>query len=113
VGYSDSMLRDVVFYKPMDGIEPFFKFLNGLRDDKSKGRIIDRVDRARYGNFGKHKGVGSGVFELIIDFGPGYRVYYAFDGQKFIVILAGSDKADQREQIRNAKDYYLDYKARK
>jgi len=113
MSYSESMLRDVVFYQTSVDKIPHFDFVDSLKDVKTRALIADRIDRARFGNFGNHKGVGEGVFELVIDYGPGYRVYYALDGRTVIVILTGSDKSDQRETIKKAKLFWSDYKARK
>jgi len=57
--------------------------------------------------------VGEGVHELKINYGPGYRVYYAIDGDKIILLLLGGDKSDQSKDINQAKVYWKDHKRRK
>lgn len=71
-----------------------------------------RINRLRLGNFGDHKVVGDGVFELRIDYGPGYRVYFARDGAEIVILLIGGDKRTQDRDIETAKEYWADYKAR-
>ena len=69
--------------------------------------------RLQEGNFSSVKGVGSGVFERKIDFGPGYRVYFGKDGETIVILLGGSGKQRQREAIVTAQERWADYKRRK
>lgn len=66
------------------------------------------------GNFGDHKALtnANGLYERRIDFGPGYRIYYIVEGDTIIVLFSGSDKSDQRKEIKQAKAYLQDYHAR-
>lgn len=66
----------------------------------------------RLGNLGDCKPVGSGVLELIIDYGPGYRVYLGQVGTKLVILLCGGDKSSQTGDIRKAIEYWEDYKNR-
>ena len=59
------------------------------------------------------KGVGSGVFERKIDFGPGYRIYFGRDGESIIILLGGSTKQRQQQAIEAAKERWADYRRRK
>lgn len=68
-----------------------------------------RLNRIRLGNFGDCKSVGSGVEELRIDFGPGYRVYYAREGSLVVVLLGGGSKRTQRRDILTAQKYWKEY----
>ena len=68
------------------------------------------MDRVEEGNLGKYRGVGQGVCEFIMHFGPGYRVYFGQDGDRVILLCAG-DKSHQEEDIRRAKLYWEDYNA--
>ena len=65
------------------------------------------------GNFSNVKGVGAGVFEYRIDFGPGYRVYFAKDGDAIVILLAGGTKQRQDRDIGSARERWADYKNRK
>lgn len=60
-----------------------------------------------------HKGVGAGVYEYRIDFGPGYRIYFGKDGDQLVILLAGGTKKRQDADIRTAKEHWRDYKRRK
>lgn len=75
-------------------------------------RIVARVDRVKAGNFGDHKPVGGGVWELRIDYGPGYRVYYALAGRQVVLLLCGGDKRKQSSDIRTAIAMWNDYTER-
>ena len=71
-----------------------------------------RLNRIRLGNFGDCKPVGAGVEELRIDFGPGYRVYYAVIAQTCVLLISGGDKRRQAADIAKAVEYLNDYKRR-
>lgn len=81
----------------------FDGWLSGLRDRHAKMRIAARLDRLVVGNPGDVKPVGSGISELRINYGPGYRVYYMTRGKVLIVLLCGGDKSTQDADIRQAK----------
>jgi putative addiction module killer protein len=78
--------------------------LIGLKDRQGRAKILARVDRLEDGNPGKTRSVGSGVVEMKIDFGPGYRVYYIQRGDVMIVLLCGGDKSTQASDIQQAKE---------
>jgi putative addiction module killer protein len=80
----------------------FDRWLSGLRDRRAKARIAARIDRLSLGNAGDVKPVGSGVSEMRIDYGPGYRVYFTQRGPVIIVILCGGDKRTQAADIKRA-----------
>jgi len=92
---------------------PFLKWFDSLRDRRAQRRIDARLARIEAGLFGDTKGVGDGVQELRIDYGPGYRLYYGRDGNQVVILLCGGDKSTQDKDIANAKNYWADYKARK
>ncbi|MBI4742474.1 MAG: type II toxin-antitoxin system RelE/ParE family toxin [Betaproteobacteria bacterium] len=89
--------------------ETFDRWLVSLKDGGVRLRVQARIDRLADGNPGDVKPVGSGVSELRIDFGPGYRVYFMQRGPVVIVLLAGGDKrtqeADIKQALRIAKDW--------
>ena len=82
--------------------EVFSKWLRELRDRQARARILTRIDRLHLGLAGDVKPVGEGVSELRIDYGPGYRVYFARRGQELVILLAGGDKRTQDRDIRTA-----------
>ena len=73
-------------------------------------KVLQRLDRVEQGNLGKWKSVGGGVCELIIDLGPGYRVYFGQD-RDLVGILCAGDKGSQEKDIISAKRYWEDYHA--
>lgn len=94
------------------GVDVFDAWLDSLADATAVARIIARVDRIRAGNFGDHKPVGDSVWELRIDHGPGYRVYYALAGRQVVLLLCGGDKRKQSADIHRAIALWNDYNER-
>jgi putative addiction module killer protein len=84
--------------------ETFARWLAGLRDDRARARINTRIRRLSLGNPGDVKSVGEGVLEMRIDYGPGYRVYFAQRGAALVMLLAGGDKRSQDRDIATARD---------
>src|SRR6266571_477726 len=80
----------------------FAAWLAGLRDHQARARITARVRRLSLGNPGDVKPVGSGVSEMRIDYGPGYRVYFTQRGEVLAILLAGGDKRTQERDIKTA-----------
>ena len=80
---------------------------------RHRNTIRIRLDRVRLGNIGNNRSVGEGVHELKIDYGPGYRVYYALEGQTVILLLLGGDKSSQKNDIAQAMAFWADHKRRK
>jgi putative addiction module killer protein len=102
--------------------------LRGYIDDKGKKRFalwlesLDAVAAAKvtialtrmeHGNFSNAKGVGTGVYEYKIDFGPGYRIYFGRDGDRLVILIGGGTKKRQARDIRAAQECWADYKRRK
>jgi putative addiction module killer protein len=81
----------------------FTTWLDGLKDNKVRGAIAERIKRLSFGLLGDYKAIGDGVTELRIDFGPGWRLYYAQFGAQIVVLLAGGSKRTQRKDIKRAK----------
>ena|ERR1043166_5434116 len=80
----------------------FSTWIDGLADLVGRAKILVPMERLAAGNPGKARPVGSGVSELRIDFGPGYRVYFCRQGKAVVVLLAGGDKSTQSADIRMA-----------
>ncbi len=82
--------------------EIFAKWLDGLPDIRARARILVRIQRFEEGIPGDVKSLGSGVFEMRIDYGPGYRLYFCQSGRELIILLAGGTKRAQSKDIRRA-----------
>ncbi|WP_456717004.1 type II toxin-antitoxin system RelE/ParE family toxin [Bradyrhizobium sp. USDA 4353] len=82
--------------------DEFSDWLRRLRDADAAARIIGRIRRMELGNPGDAKSVGGGVFEMRIDHGPGYRVYYVHRGAEIVILLCGGDKRRQQQDIKRA-----------
>lgn len=82
--------------------EQFAQWLDDLRDLRARARVQARIERLIGGNPGDVRPVGSGVSELKINYGPGYRVYYRQKGSTLIILLAGGDKSSQARDIEEA-----------
>jgi len=76
-------------------------------------RVTVAIIRMEQGNLGNVKGVGQGVFEYRLDFGPSYRIYFGKDGDQIIILLGGGTKKRQQRDIHLAIDRWQDYKRRK
>ena len=101
------------YYRTETGEKPFKEWLDGLKDIMARQKVRIRLDRVRLGNLGKNRSVGEGVYELKIDYGPGYRVYYGLDKKTVVLLLLGGDKASQRTDITQARMYLEGHKRRK
>jgi putative addiction module killer protein len=81
----------------------FAKWLGSLRDLRAATKIADRLKRAANGNFGDVKSAGSGISEMRVDYGPGYRVYFFKRNNELVILLCGGDKRTQQSDIAEAK----------
>lgn len=102
----------IAYYLTETNKKPFKEWLDELKDITARQKIRIRLDRVRLGNLGNNRAVGDGVFELKIDYGPGYRVYYALDGKTVVLLLLGGDKSTQGKDIEQAKKYWTNHKRR-
>jgi putative addiction module killer protein len=99
----------VLEYLGRSGSSPFAEWFTTL-DGCAAAKVTTALRRLEFGNFSNVKGVGAGVFEFRVDFGPGYRIYFGKDGES---ILAGGTKKRQDRDIANAHERWVDYKSRK
>jgi putative addiction module killer protein len=101
-----------LLYEDEDGWSPFAEWREEL-DAVTRARVSRALSRVVHGNTSNVKGVGGGVSEVKMDFGPGYRVYFGRDGAAIIVLLGGGTKKRQQRDIEDAQMRWTDYKRRK
>jgi putative addiction module killer protein len=103
---------EIRHYLTTAGTDVFEEWFDSLSDAKAEARIAARIARLAAGNFGDCKPLMEGVWELRIDWGPGYRVYYAMIGRMCVLLLCGGDKRRQSADISRAIAFWNDYKRR-
>jgi putative addiction module killer protein len=103
---------DIRHYATSSGRDLFQDWLNKLADLKARAAVLRRVDRLAHGNFGDCKFCRDGVWELRVDIGPGYRVYYSQVGRVVVLLLCGGSKRTQAKDIEEAVNYLADYRRR-
>ena len=101
----------IVHYLSASGKDIYQSWLQSLRDSAGRIAVMRRIDRILLGNFGACKFCRDGVWELKIDKGPGYRVYYAKYQNCIVLLLCGGDKSRQDRDIDLAIDYLKDFEA--
>jgi putative addiction module killer protein len=99
-------------YLDSKGRSPYADWFNRLHP-QAAAKVATAAIRLAGGNFSNVKGVGSGLFEYRIDFGPGYRIYFGKDGESLIILLGGGTKKRQQVDIDTALANWQDYKRRK
>ncbi|MGA1825230.1 MAG: type II toxin-antitoxin system RelE/ParE family toxin [bacterium] len=102
----------IELYVTEEGKVPFSEWLQSLKDRKTRAKIRVRLDHVRLGNLGNNKFLGNWIYELKIDYGPGYRIYYGQAGKKIILLLLGGEKKRQQSDIKQAQKYWADYRRR-
>jgi putative addiction module killer protein len=105
-------MMEIREYTNPDGGSPFADWFNEL-DAQAAAKVTTALVRMEQGNFSNAKGVGAGVLEYCLDFGPGYRVYFGKDGERLVILLAGGTKKRQQRDIKAAQARWEDYKQRK
>ncbi len=108
----EATARKVEVYVTRDGEDPFQEWLNGLADQRARVLIDKTIAKVRLGNLGQHKSVGEGVQEIVLDYGPGYRIYFGEHGATLVILLCGSTKKRQEKAIKQARRYWKDWKER-
>ena len=99
-------------YVNVAGVSTFARWREKL-DATARARVTLAVYRLEAGNFSAAKGAGAGIFELRLDFGPRYRVYFGKDGEQLVILLGGGTKKKQQADIEAAQALWLEYKRRK
>ncbi len=105
-------MTEVREYLDAEGNSPYAKWFDRL-NVAAAVKMAAAVHRMEQGNFSNAKGVGAGVYEYRIDFGPGYRIYFGKDEARLVILLAGGTKKRQDADIKAAKVHWQDYKKRK
>lgn len=105
-------MNELRHYTTADGQDLFAQWLDNLRDRHARARITARLLRLQNGNFGECRFVGNGVWEQKIDWGPGYRVYYAIDGKSVVLLCDGGDKRTQAADIERAIGRWQEWQQR-
>ncbi len=99
-------------YLDSSGRSPFGSWFDRL-NPPAAAKVVVALTRIAQGNFSSVKGVGAGVYESKIDFGPGYRIYFGKDGERLVILLGGGTKKRQQGDIRDALGRWHDYKTRR
>ena len=105
-------MTEVREYLDAQGRSSYAKWFNRL-NVAAAVKVTTAVHRMEQGNFSHVIGVGAGVYEYRIDFGPGYRIYFGKDGDRLVILLAGGTKKRQDADISAAKAHWRDYKRQK
>jgi putative addiction module killer protein len=103
---------DIRRYIAPRGKDVFGEWLSGLKDARTQAKIAARIDRLAVGNFGDCKSLRGGISELRIDWGPGYRIYFAMIRTDCVLLLCGGEKRRQAADIQRAAEYLEDYRER-
>src|SRR3989442_1686130 len=103
---------DVREYTDPEGHSPFQQWFQAL-DARAAAKVTVALIRLAQGNVSNVKGVGQGVMEVRIDFGPGYRVYFGRDGERMVILLGGGTKKRQQRDIQTAQTLWSTYRTRK
>ena len=100
----------IKIYKAANGKRPFEVWFNDLADKKAQIAIDMRLERVKMCNFGQCKSLGGQIYELKIDIGPGYRVYFGKIRYQIILLLCAGNKKTQIKDIARAKTYFQEFK---
>lgn len=103
---------EICRYVTRAGKDVVGEWLAHLKDTRARAKIAVRIARVATGNFGDSKRLSLSLYELRIDWGPGYRVYYAMLGKTCVLLLCGGDKGKQSADIERAHTYFKDYLGR-
>jgi len=111
MSYSGSEI-EIRHYVSRAGKDIFDEWLTELADVRAQAKVATRINRLAAGNFGDCKALRQGLYELRIDWGPGYRVYFTMNGRACVLLLCGGDKRKQSSDIERALECLKDYKER-
>jgi len=113
IGFAVNSSKYIIHeYLTQNNSSPFGDWLSQINDKRARALVRTRLDRVRLGNLGDCKPVGDNIHELRIHYAQGYRIYFALDGNKIVLLLCGGSKKTQKRDILKAKEYWADYKRR-
>lgn len=104
--------RKIRIYMTQSGYKPYEEWIDACQDKKTRGIIRRRISRLSQGNFGDCERLNTYLYELKIDYGPGYRVYFGVEDLTIVVLLCGGTKKTQKKDIGNAKKYWNELRNR-
>ncbi len=104
---------NLIHYVNEKGVDVFARWFDKQRDHKAMARVLARIEQMCDGNFGDCKPLRGGVWEIRIDVGQGYRLYYSIIDKEVVLLLCGGDKRSQDKDINSAVFYLEEYKRRK
>jgi putative addiction module killer protein len=105
-------MNEVQEFLTEEDVSPFRRWFEGL-DHQAAAWVTIAIDRLSEGNTSNAKALSEGVSELRINRGPGYRIYFGWDGQSLVILLGGGTKRRQQNDIQTALRHWRSYKARK
>ena len=104
--------KSLVVYQSANGKQPYTDWFRSLKDKQTQAIILKRLNRLRQGNLGDYKSLKDGLFELRIDYGPGYRIYFAQEADQLVILLlCAGQKSSQENDIKAARKYLMDYRS--
>lgn len=104
--------RDIRNYITPNSRNPFREWLTQLPDKRAQANIQRRIARLQEGNFGNYKRLNADLYELRIDYGPGYRVYFGIFAPRVVILLCGGQKGTQQRDITRAQNYWNEIRSR-
>lgn len=103
---------EIFTYQTEEGAIPLTRWFAKLNDARAIVKIKARIVRIGQGNFGDYKSLDGGLYELRVDYGPGYRLYYCFEGTRIVLLLCAGDKRTQSRDIAQAREYKQEFERR-
>ena len=107
----EAIPKQVEVYETPDGKQIFNEWLDSLKDKRTVSIITKRLERVKLGNLGDIRSVGKGVYELKVDYGAGYRIYFGQIANTIIMLLCAGDKSTQDRDIIQAQEYWKNYRS--
>ena len=105
----EAVSQEVIIYTTQDKSRPFTDWLESCKDKNARRIIWLRIAQLRKGNFANCESLKGGLFEMKIDSGPGYRIYFAKVNNETVLLLWGGTKRKQNRDIEKARDYLKAY----